>query len=221
MRRKFKDILFEMIISGRNLTRVGGKCSRCIDVETVRRCNLVVSAGAGLDVSFEEELVLKYGAKILIFDPSPTGIKTCERVFAGNCSVNFYEFGLAGKSGFVSFAAPLESDGESFQPTKAVDHREMFRFECKSLSEVVREHQIGQAGLLKIDIEGSEYGVLVDLIKNHPRLFPQIALEFHHKLPGMNPWKQRLKTLLVILRLRLLGYSVVWKSGGDFTFLRS
>jgi hypothetical protein len=96
----------------------------------------------------------------------------------------------------------------------------MFVFECKTLSAIIQEHQIERAGLLKMDIEGSEYNVLGDIIKNHPNLFPQIALEFHHKLPGMQPWKQRMKTLSMIIRLRLLGYSIIWKSGGDFTFLR-
>jgi hypothetical protein len=78
--KSIKNLIFKIIIQKCTLTRIGGKCSRCIDVSTLRWSNIVVSAGAGLDVSFEEELVEKFQAKLLIFDPSPTGIQTCQRV---------------------------------------------------------------------------------------------------------------------------------------------
>jgi hypothetical protein len=63
---------------------------------------------------------------------------------------------------------------------------------------------------LKMDIEGSEYGVIRSLKDLDQRLVPgQLAIEFHHFQSAF----ERVDTLNSIKELSELGYRIVWSSG--------
>lgn len=202
-------------ISG--LTRLGGKSGWWVNPTLLTPGSLCISGGAGRDISFETSLSEKFGVAVELYDPSPTGVETCRTLDPGS-GITHHGIGIAGRSCEIEFSEP--TDGESYQPTDFKDGRKKTTFNCKSLSEIINDTASRNFCLLKLDIEGCEYGALLDLLKNHPRVFPQIAVEFHHCLPGMHRWLQRSKTLYIIVRLRLAGYILAKKSGGDFTFLR-
>jgi hypothetical protein len=70
--------------------------------------------------------------------------------------------------------------------------------------------------LLKIDIEGSEYEVLEDLLR---RRLPvnQVLVEFHHDiLPDI----KRRETVRAILKMVAAGYKLLDQCGSNHTFLR-
>lgn len=67
--------------------------------------------------------------------------------------------------------------------------------------------------LLKIDIEGAEYGVLEAIMESGVQI-RQIAVEFHNGvLPGI-PRKLTIRTLIKLYRY---GYRIVHKGGSNHT----
>jgi len=70
--------------------------------------------------------------------------------------------------------------------------------------------------LLKIDVEGAEYGIL-DSLNDVAELPAQLLVEFHHRFPGIG--KQR--TVDCIDNLRKLGYRIfsVSETGREVGFL--
>jgi hypothetical protein len=69
-------------------------------------------------------------------------------------------------------------------------------------------NQLGhrQVDLLKMDIEGSEYGVIADLV--HSKVRPaQIMIEFHHRFESIG----NQKTIDAINMLRNVGYDLFYE----------
>jgi len=81
----------------------------------------------------------------------------------------------------------------------------------------MRENGHDHLDLLKLDIEGSEYAVLDDLLKQRIPV-RQICVEYHNgTLPGI----RRSQTIRSILKLLARGYKLIDYEGGNHTFLRA
>src|ERR1700693_2732214 len=68
--------------------------------------SIVYSGGVGEDISFEHDLVKKYGCEVVLLDPSPTGAKTMARPENHIPQLRYSQVALAGKSGKLKFAPP-------------------------------------------------------------------------------------------------------------------
>ena len=87
----------------------------------------------------------------------------------------------------------------------------------KRLSTIMRELEHDTVDLLKIDIEGAEYGVIDDLVKNRVPV-RQLCVEFHHFLDG-NRIESTLQAIIQLIQGGYLLHSVnkhtdycfVWK----------
>ena len=112
----------------------------------------VISGGAGKDISFERELVERFDATVLLFDPSPIGVETMKRSHHPN--IRCYELGLAARPGVVQFAPPLQAEEGSF---RLPDSGSAIEFRCTSIPEVARQEGRSSIDILKLDIEGFEY----------------------------------------------------------------
>ena len=79
-----------------------------------------------------------------------------------------------------------------------------------------RDNKSYEQAILKIDIEGFEYGVLRDLLKTKCKV-GQICVEFHH---GIVPGIRKGDSLRAILRLAAAGYRLISRDQLNYTFLR-
>jgi FkbM family methyltransferase len=164
-------------------------------------------AGVGKGMSFETELAKLTGGRVLVFDPSPTGIATVERSDAA--PLTFYRVGLAAQLGTCEFSLPADPDEGSYSvPREGIG---TVRFECWDLETIMRMHSHTSIDLLKMDIEGFEYDIIDRLIE---RKIPvrQICVEFH-------PWLRPGRTLKTIRKLYSARYRIVHKHRGDHTFV--
>src|ERR1043166_4616347 len=81
---RLKDLrhsLFYALITrpNRETVTLGGSCPWTIQVGSIGPNSVVYSAGVGGDVSFEKELVRRFGCRVILLDPSPTGIATMNK----------------------------------------------------------------------------------------------------------------------------------------------
>ena len=199
------------------ITRLGHPCAWDICVDGLNSRSVIVSAGAGNDVSFEIELHKKTGAAVLLLDPSPTGRRTIDYTPPDQLAgIIFSPYGLAAKSGVQSFALPVNPVEGSY--AYSTTRKDAVSFECRSLGDLMVENNFQQVDLLKMDIEGFEWEVL-DSILNQRLNVSQICVEFH---PMHNRYWSGLQRYFKLLEMRLNGYCLISHQGtGDHTFIKT
>jgi FkbM family methyltransferase len=215
--RDFRFRLFYSLITRKrpNLVTLGEQCPWTIYPDGLGPASHVLCAGAGNDISFEKALIASYESPVVLVDPSPTGIETVRRENLSAKHLQFLPVGLAETDGPVAFREPLDPGEGSFagigdagSPT--------YTFQCQTLSTLMRQLDWNHIDLLKIDIEGSEYGVIRELLKKSIKV-RQICVEFHH---GANFGHDRNETVATIWSLRKAGYDLIHRTTWDHTFLR-
>lgn len=172
----------------------------------------ILSAGVGQSITFEEDIVRRHNSRIVLLDPSETGIRTMQA--RAPCSrLAFRDIGLAGTSGVQYFGSPDLQEEGSFR--KGTEH-DGVSFRCVTVADVMREENFSALNLLKIDIEGFEYEVLDSLLRQHLAV-EQICLELHTD-KQITIQKTVFHAYAMIARLYANGYRIVYNKAMDFTF---
>lgn len=164
-------------------------------------------AGVGKGMTFEQELAKLTSQPVLVFDPSPTGIATAEKIDAGN--LRFFPVGLAADTGTVEFSLPKDPGEGSYSVARA--GVETTSFECWNLSTIMNRNGDSSIDLLKMDIEGFEYDI-VDRFLDEGIPIRQLCVEFH-------PWLRPGRGMKTFAKLYRSGYRIIHKHRGDHTFL--
>ena len=215
----FRYRLFYGLLLDRHhtLATLGNPATGCawnLDLSGLGPSSVVYSGGVGNDITLEHELVKQSGCTVVLFDPSPTGTATMEKPENRLPQFRFYPFALAAREGHLTLAPPRHAaEGSWFAQAPGT---ETIQVPCIDLASLMRKNGHERIDLLKIDIEGSEYEVLDDLLKKRIPV-RQICVEFHH---GMLPGIRRSQSIRAILRLLAAGYGLIDQSGTNHTFLK-
>ncbi len=179
--------------------------------------SVVYSFGVGCDVSFDLALIKERAVTVHAFDPTPRSIdwvKTQELP----ASFVFHPWGIADFDGTARFHAPKDPThvshtllGGGDAGTGAVD-APVFRLRT-IMDKLGHDH----IDVLKMDIEGAEYGVLGDVLGSGIQI-AQILIEFHHHRSGVAlEESQRAVEALERSQYRAFYES---KNGYEFSFIR-
>lgn len=177
---------------------------------------LVYSLGVGEDLSFDLELMQRFDVQVHAFDPTPRSQTFVEQQDLPE-HFEFHPWGVADFDGVADFSPPENPEHVSHSLVlKEGRTRAPIEVPVKRLSTIMGELGHSHVDLLKLDIEGSEYGLLEDLVKSELRP-TQILVEYHHHMPGMT-LKQTEDSLEA---LRRAGYRVfdVSPTGHEFSLL--
>ena len=119
---------------------------------------VIYSGGVGEDITFEQQLIQRFGVKIHIFDPAPVAARTIALANTGGLLSK--PLGLA-----ASRAAKFSIGGGAGSSTwfKAGGGEAL---PCTRLSREMKMNGHDSIDLLKIDIEGFEYEVLEDCLED-------------------------------------------------------
>jgi FkbM family methyltransferase len=184
-------------------------------------------AGAGEDISFDVELVKRFGCEVWIIDPTPRAERhfadlvesvTAAKPFSiNNDPALFYDlsaeqlgrlhylpYGLWTESGTQKFFAPKEEAHVSHSILNLQSTDAWFAGSVRRLSDLMSELGHDRVDLLKLDIEGAETNVLDTVLED--RLDVRvICTEFDEASHTRDPAvKERTNSL--ITRLRREGY---------------
>ncbi len=180
--------------------------------------SVVYSFGIGTDVSFDIGFIERFGLKIHAFDPTPASIAWVKE-HHDRPDLIVHSYGLADFNGFRTFYPPDNPEHISHTIVPKTTHAApAFEAEFKTLDVIMNELGHENIDVLKMDIEGSEYGVVSDLVKK--KIFPkQLLVEYHH---GMYPGLTRKDTLDSINELHKAGYKLFHVSPTlrEFHFIR-
>ena len=176
---------------------------------------VVYSGGVGKNITFELELINRFDATIYAFDPTETGIKTINALPTSN-RLHFYQVALSDIDGILELNLPVNIQEGSY--TKGVfkgDQNFKTGFPCRKISSLMNELGHSKLDILKIDIEGSEYEVINNVLDEKIE-FDQLCVEFHHFFKSI----PRKATSDILKRLKMEGYQLFHKRELDFSFCK-
>ncbi|WP_223479274.1 FkbM family methyltransferase [Oricola indica] len=205
----------------------------------------IVSCGAGEDISFDVLFSAKYGAKVIIVDPTPRAVKHVKEIIAlitesarqGTLgSLELYgikDFSKADPSKLLLLERALWSERCNLKlfPPKNPDHvshsaldfqndysqkGEFIEVKALSYNDLFDEFDIDEVSLLKLDIEGAEVEVLNSLSEKDA-LPLQICVEYDELLKPNRLAARRVRETHD--HLTHLGYSAIYKDALGVNFL--
>jgi len=148
--------------------------------ELIRADSVVWSFGIGQDASFDLAMIERFGVTVHGFDPTPgldewIGEQNYDPRFV------FHDVGLADFDGLVqirSQSIDQETSGTILGRDELDVATEGESIQVKRLGTLMRELGVDRIDLLKMDIEGAEFGVIDDLLASAVRP-KQLLVEFH------------------------------------------
>ena len=184
--------------------------------ELISHDSVVYSCGIGTDVSFDLEIIHRFGAEVHAFDPTPRSLEWLKmQQLPGRFRV--HEYGLADHDGSTSFALPNSPLHVSHSMVLGRSHQKAtISAPVRRIASIMKELGHTRIDLLKMDIEGAEYDVIDDLVTGSVPV-RQLCVEFHHRWPEIGAGKTR----NAIDRLRAAGYRIFHSAdtGEEYSFV--
>jgi FkbM family methyltransferase len=177
--------------------------------------SIVYSVGIGDDISFDFAVIERFGCQVVALDPTPQSIAWIESQSLPE-TLHVHYWGLAGSDGVVPFALPEIAGEISYRSFSGPGTS--IQCEVCRLSTIMDRLNHTQLDLLKMDVEGSEYDVIEDLLKSRVRP-RQLLVEFHHGKYGIDIRNTRRALAL----LNAMGYRIfsISPNGREYSFLLS
>ncbi len=177
--------------------------------------SIIYCIGCGENIKFDLDLQQQLGCLIYAFDPTPKSLAYM-RGLNLPATYKISDYGLADFDGTTQFNPPVDEShvSHTIGARPATAHRAI-TVQMRRLSTIMAELKHTSVDLLKIDIEGAEYGVINDIINSGVRP-TQLLVEFHH---FMDNWSVD-HTLKAIISLSNAGYSLFSVHGHtDYCFV--
>lgn len=195
-----------------------GAWSVCPD--QIRRNLLIYSFGVGENISWDLAMIEHFGATVHAFDPTPRSIKWVKQQTLPGRFV-LHEYGLADYDGKARFNPPENPDWVSHtmldRPLTATSAIEV---SVRCLPTIMATLNHDHVDLIKMDIEGAEYGVIANMLQMEPIVggARQLLIEFHHRFPG----KRMSDTQACVRSLNEKGFRCfdVSSTGEEWSFIR-
>lgn len=171
--------------------------------------SIVYSFGVGEDISFDLDIIREFGCSVWGFDPTPKCVD-----WIGHQSLpgqfHFEQTGLASKEGMVEFFPPANVTHVSYSAAPGVrQNKASILAPVKPLASIMRYLGHDAIDVLKMDIEGFEYGAIENILQTTIRP-KQLLVEFHH---GMYNNDNR-QTREAVKSLCAAGYKLFYVADG-------
>jgi len=185
----------------------------------ITKDSIVYSFGVARDASFDLAIIEKYGVKVFAFDPTPFSINWVKSQKLP-IEFNFYGYGIANYDGTIKFYPPdpeHPKDGSHTILYKKETANKAIEVEVHKLRTIMNMLGHNKIDILKMDIEGSEYSVIDDIISSGIDI-KQILVEFHTIFKGAGIFK----TKRAINSLNKAGFKIFDASPNEaeYSFIR-
>ena len=139
-----------------------------IDLDKIPAGSTVISAGLGNDISFDEALIKIKKCNVIGIDPTNLTKKTIDK------KQSLRNFILIRKALYIGGRPSIttaDTNGASIY-----DNKQKTVCESITLKDIINGYR--DISVLKMNIEGAEYGVLLNVDKLS---IPQVLVRFHHR----------------------------------------
>lgn len=190
-------------------TRYGGWT---IPGDVVQSCWVCYCIGCGGDISFDLELIQRYGAKVRAFDAVAEYVELASAKTASEPRFTARQAAVSTSDGPVFMQLTHDPQSQSVSEAGLYESNNYIELPGRTLASLAKEFGDERIDLLKLDIEGGEYEVLptLDLRAMGVKVF---AVQLHHTASVRHARK-------LIGWLRSAGYEpVACRRTLKFTFL--
>lgn len=150
----------------------------------ITKNSIVYSFGIGTEISFELSLMEKYSVNVYGFDPTPKSIDWVKKQDLPN-RFRMFDFGIANYDGTAIFNPPVNPEEVSHTMLERPStSQHAITVEVRRLQAIMKSLGHDHIDILKMDIEGAEYGVIKDIIAENIEI-SQILIEFHTSFPNV------------------------------------
>ena len=172
--------------------------------------NSVVFDVGGYKGDFANAIHEKYGCTVYLFEPHPEFFRVCVDRFKMNSRVVPLNFGLSDKNGL--FGLSDSADGSSFLNPKQ-PHIEGIECEVKEILSAIEELGVSEIDLMKINIEGGEYPLLLGLASQSAlNRVDQYQIQFHNFVDEAESMRDEIVGALSKTHDQTWCYKFVWEN---------
>ena len=118
------------------------------------------SVGAGGDISYDMDLIERWGIRVRSIDPVPDYVRRALEEAGGDERLTAHEFAIATSDGPMRMQLTHDPNSESVSPVGLYDSKSYVEFEGRTLPSLMAELGDTRIELLKLDIEGGEYDLV-------------------------------------------------------------
>lgn len=185
----------------------------------LNRNSIVYSFGIGEDISFDRAIIEEHECQVFGFDPTPKSIEWVSGQQLPQ-KFTFAGYGIDSKTGFVNFNLPKNKDyvSGSVVNHKNVSEDNIVSVPMKSFNDITTELGHQHIDVLKMDIEGSEYLLIDDILSTKIRI-DQILIEVHERF--FNDGKSKTHNLLKSLKHSGYAIFAVSETMEEISFIRT
>jgi FkbM family methyltransferase len=186
----------------------------CLCPDGLSETSVVYSVGVGEEISFDLELIRRFGCHVHAFDPTPRSIQWVQSQPLPEEFV-FHSYGVTDYDGICQFLPPKDPAHVSHTVLWRPTPWPAIEVPVHRLSTIMKMLGHSQLDILKMDIEGAEYRVIADLLACGISA-KQLLVEFHHRWPEVGVEKTR----KAIQELNCAGYWIfsVSSNGEEYSF---
>ena len=180
-----------------------------VDYPELNEESIVFDLG-GYKGDFAQAINDKYGCTVYVFEPHPVFYDACMQRFISNDKVVPLNYGLFDKDG--KFILSDNLDGSSFLNP---NHQEKNGVECeiKEIFNVLKQLGVSNIDLMKINIEGGEYPILLHMIsENRLSLVDNLQIQFHNFIENADSLRNEITEGLLKTHVQTWCYTFVWEN---------
>lgn len=171
--------------------------------------SVVYSVGIGEDLSFDLSLIKARGVTVHAFDPTPRALRWLSTQSLPEQLV-LHGYGVADIDGYLQFYPPADPRHASYSAARSSHETATpVVLPVKRIATIMKELNHDVIDVLKLDIEGAEYGVISDIVTCGLRV-NQVLVEFHHAMPELGKSATRQSVAI----LNAAGFAITAISGG-------
>ncbi len=197
-------------------TKIGGWA---ILPDCVRASEPVYSFGVGDKIGWDLGMIRRFGLTVHAFDPTPGSIAWVARQSLPPQFV-FHPIGISNFDGQLDFHPPRQAGNTHFTQERRgwrLRRPPPVKGQVRRLATILRELGHQRLGLLKLDVEGSEFEAVPDIVNSGIEI-DQLLVEIHYHF-GTRSFAQGL-ALIRLLQDSGLACVRVSPRGLEFTFVR-
>jgi FkbM family methyltransferase len=147
-------------------------------------CKVIIDAGANIGVFAVWAARQTTSPRIIALEPFPSTFESLlSNIHANRMEHRIFplRLGLAAEAGIrrIRMCAESPTRGILLQGSPQLTDQETVAIQCLSLSDLFAQERLGEVDLLKMDIEGSEWEVLLSTPPSVLRNIRHIELEYH------------------------------------------
>lgn len=179
--------------------------------------SIVYSFGIGTDISFDLELIKQFNLTILAYDPTEKSIKWLKQQNLPD-NLCYFQIGLADFDGKATLFPPDNTNHISHTLLDSqYKNTNSYEIDVQTLKTLMRSNNHDHIDLLKMDVEGIEYGVIENILSTGVEV-RQLLVEFHHRFKNVGLER----TKKAVEKLKKAGYRIfsVSVTGEEYSFLK-